>query len=123
MNMIRFVVGIVTFSLIFIFSPSDHMTLPSKGLINSEFKHHNFRISAMRTCKPCNPMLKNTRGATLPCGQKMSEYGSDNKELIYGSSHESVSFDERDPLVTSDHKTDCEYINLFGKQIGDIPRA
>ncbi len=121
--MIRFVVGIVMFSFIFIFSPSDHMTLPSKGLINSEFKNDNFRISAMRTCKASNPISRDARGATLPCGQKMSEYGSDHKEFLYSFSHRNPKFDKKDPLITSDHKTDCEYINIFGTQIGGVPRA
>lgn len=121
--MIRFVVGIVMFSFIFIFSPSDHMTLPSKDVINSEIKHDNFRVRAMRTCKACNPILKDARGATLPCGEKMSGYGSDHKELIHSFSHRNPKSDEKDPLITSDHKTDCEYINLFGKQIGGVPRA
>jgi hypothetical protein len=121
--MITFVAAILAFSLIFIFSPSDDMTLPSKGAINSEIKHDNFRIRAMRTCKACNPILKDARGATVPCGQKMLGYGADHKEFSYSFSHRSLKFDDKDHLITSDHKTDCEYINLFGKQIGAVPRA
>lgn len=121
--MIKFVAVIVTFILIFIFFPSDHMTPLSRGVINNEIKHDNFGVRAMRTCKSCNPTLNDAGGASLSCREKMSGYDSDHKLLIYRFSHRNLKFGEKDPLITSDHKTDCEYINLFGKQIGGVPRA
>lgn len=121
--MIKFVVRIVMFSFIFIFFSSDHMTLLSKGVINSETKHDNFRVRAVRTCKACNTILKDAGGATLSCGEKISGYESDRTVMIDGFPNQNLKFDEKDPLITSDHKTHCEYINLFGKQIGGVPRA
>jgi hypothetical protein len=123
MNMIiKVVAGIVTFTLSTIFS-SDHMILLSKSVTQSEIKNDKFRVIVMSACKTCNLILKDAEAQTLSCAENLLEDFTVHKVLKNSVSYKHQKFDEKHSLIVSDHKTHCEYINLFGKQIGGVPRA
>jgi hypothetical protein len=120
---IKFAAVIITFSLSTVFFSSNHMTPLSKGVIKSEIKQDDFRGKVMRRCKACYPISKDAVGPALSCGEKMLEYEPKHTVLIDKSPRPSPKSYGKNSLITSDHKTNCEYINLFGKQIGGVPRA
>lgn len=120
---IKLLAGIVTFSLLSVFFSSGDMTPLSKGASKREIKHDNFRVNERHACKACNPILNDAVPATSPCGEKMWESEPEHALFIDRSPRQNLKSDGNNPLITSDHKTNCEYINLFGKQIGGVPRA
>lgn len=120
---IKFLAGIVTFSLLSAFFSSDDMTLLAKGVTKSETVDDNLRFKVVLVCKACDPILKDAIGATLSCGEEMLENEPEDTVSMDRSPPQNLKSDGKEPLITSDHKTNCEYINLFGKQIGDVPQA
>jgi hypothetical protein len=120
---IKFAAVIVTFSLSTVFFSLDEVTPLSKGVIKHEIKEDNLRVKVMPRCNACNPNLNGAQGATLSCGQQMLEYEPEPAVLMDRSPRRRQKSYGNNPLITSDHKTNCEYINLFGKQIGGVPRA
>ena len=121
--MIKLVAVFITFATSTIFFSTDRLTPLQKSAIQSGIRNVKLSVIAIPAHKTCNLSLKHVEAATLYCGEKLSEYKSDHTVLIDGSPRQNLKFYENDSMITSDHKTHCGYINLFGKQIGGVPRA
>lgn len=111
------------FALSTIFIPTDRITPLPNSAIQIEIGIDKSKVIGILASKPCNLSLKHKEAPIVSCTGKLFEYGSDHTESIGLSASPNLKPREKKSLITSDHKTDCEYINLFGKQIGDIPRA
>lgn len=121
--MIKLVAVFITFVISTIFSSTDRLTPLPKSAIQIEIGIDKSEVIGILDFKTCNLSLKHEETPIVSCTGRIFEYESGHTGSIGLSANPNLKSREQMSLITSDQKTNCEYINLFGKQIGDIPRA
>ena len=121
--MIKLVAVFITFVVSTIFFSTDRLTPLPISAIKIEIGIDKSEVIGILASNACKLSLKHEEAPIVSCTGTIFEYEPGHTGSIGLSANPNLKSREQMSLITSDHKTNCEYINLFGEQIGDIPRA